>query len=180
MINPLAEQLIHDLRYDPHTRHHFDIDSWSGKATCRTVGCIAGTAILRTFASAHPYEHTIAIPELGGDWNYVDLGAELLGLPSTEVGEQLFLPVTDWLGPLQRYGHYTPFLERLTHNERPNLPTVEAMLAWANSYDDHHERIWWSPEHCAATLENLLKHERLYVDWAEGWHQRNSHLETTS
>lgn len=43
MANDLALELIHDLRFDDHTRRHFSIKLRSGRGACETVGCIAGT-----------------------------------------------------------------------------------------------------------------------------------------
>lgn len=175
MINDLAKQLIHDLRFDAHTREHFSITSWEGRGTCGTVGCIAGTAILRAAANAgfvRVFSPRGAEKYVGDaenflsprDGTYIQTGARLLGMEKSIAG-QLFIPGDDWVDPLQRYGADAEFITRLSHNERPDVSTVDKMIAWANNMPPDA----WHPTHCANALENLLGNERRYVDWAEVW-----------
>lgn len=172
-MNELARQLIHDLRFDAHTRKHFSINSWTGRATCGTVGCIAGTAIYRAWpestengsgikVSPQRYRETIAAGYKTA--GYSSYGAYILGLPE-ESSDALFLPDMNWKDPLVTAGVDADFIRKLSHNERPSLDTVEKMIAFAKALP----KTAWHPSHCANALENLLGNERRYVDWAEAW-----------
>jgi hypothetical protein len=172
-MNELAQKLFHDLRFDPHTRKHFNISSWSGGGTCGTVGCIAGTAILRAVPAAAVSGADILwsskdVPGFDTDkWGYghSSLGAYLLGLSSVKLAEQLFLPLSEWTSPLVSCGDQAKFIASLSHNERPDLSSVEKMVAWAKAMPPRR----FHPTHCANALENVLTKERQYVDWAEAW-----------
>lgn len=173
-MNELARQLIHDMRFDAHTREHFSINHWIGKDTCGTIGCIAGTAIYRAWPEStndgtrgiHVSEQRAREAEaagygLGGYDNY---GAYILGIPEP-VKRELFIPTKYWVKPLIKHGVNADFLERLSHNEAPSLDTVEKMIAFAKNLPPNA----WHPSHCANALETILVNERRYVDWAEAW-----------
>ncbi|MDE2096546.1 MAG: hypothetical protein KGL39_04810 [Patescibacteria group bacterium] len=171
MISAFAEKLINDLRFDAHTRRHFSITAFSGAGTCGTVGCIAGTAIYRAFPEVLPDGSNLIVPDHirrgsieGNNWaTDVELGAHLLGIDRKSSAQQLFLPWEYWESPLI----LGDFGEGLSHNERPDLTTVEKMIAFAKDMPLSR----YHPTHCANALENLLKHERAYVDWAEAWEE---------
>lgn len=172
-MNKLAQKLIHDLRFDAHTRGHFSISSWSGKNSCGTVGCIAGTAIMRAVPKAVLVNQNVlwSVGDVPGfdpdEWGYShdSLGSYILGLPSRRVGAQLFLPWEKWISPLLESGGAARFITDLSHNERPSLDTIGKMVMWANALPSNA----YHPTHCANALENLLTKERQYVDWAEAW-----------
>lgn len=171
MMNDLARQLVWDLRNDPYTREHFSISSYLGKETCGSVGCIAGTAFYRAFPELQGkfprgkqgdfleaiYKATSELPS--------EVGARILGLPSISVAEQLFLPWEHWQAPLA--SGFADFIFKLSDNERPNLDTVEKMIAWAKSFNG--SPMMPGPSACANALENVIEKERMYVDWAEAW-----------
>lgn len=170
-MNDLARKLIHDLRFDAHTREHFNISSWGGNGTCGTVGCIAGTALVRAYGltflnSSGDYT--------GGEfpWGYSRSAAGVLGLSKVSgffdeiyVADQLFIPLMYWASPLKKNGADADFLKRLGHNERPDLSTVEKMVSFAHALPN----TAFHPTHCANALENVIEHGREYVDWAEAW-----------
>lgn len=162
MINELAASIIHDLRHDLHTREHFYIYAWEGRKTCGTVGCIAGTAILRVY----PQEERDCLQWnlRGGD--LVGTAVELLGLPTRAVGNCLFIPGDNWIDPILEKGKEADWLVALGDNERPDLETVAKMVAWVKTVDRFRESNF-GPTACANALESVLKHERQYVDWAE-------------
>lgn len=171
MINPLAAGLIRDLRHDAHTREHFSIYSWDGKGTCGTVGCIAGTALVRAYGirwCSRPKASNERLHE--GEFpysSYIEGGMAVLGLPSLQVAKQLFLPSTDWHHPLLRNGH--AFFDYLSHNEHPDLDSVEKMIAWARNCRSP----TYTPDACANAFEAVLLHERGYIDWAEAHNWRH-------
>ena len=166
-MNDLARQLIHDLRHDAHTREHFSIRRWSGNRSCATVGCIAGTAIIRARKNARWIGDSLFINNrpVSNQYDMVRAGQQALGLPTRAVARQLFEPWNYWQYPL--YGDHADadFLQALNANERPDLSTVAKMIAWARNLPQNA----YHPTHCANALENVLVHERLYVDWAEAW-----------
>lgn len=185
MINEIAGQLIHDLRHDAHTRKHFNISSWNGK-TCGTVGCIAGTAIYRTVIKnlkaegkswdEFPSTSSLSDPllkmavKITGEYGYDVAGMKILNLPNREVANQLFIPRMHWFTPIL---NEAPIFSKLSENERPNLDTVEKMIAFAKEVESSNNLYIkiLNPSHCANALEDVLKHERLYVDWAEAWRE---------
>lgn len=172
MLNPLAEQLIHDLRYDSHTRQHFSIMNWSGKNTCRTVGCIAGTAILRSFGEDEIVWYGCEFRLQDPTRTYVDAGAELLNL-DTESARQIFMP-WQWMEGLLFERMSSPF-EHLSHNERPALETVEQMKRWALEHQDGPHHKVFDADTSARVLELKLAEEIPYVDWMTAHQTKHKH-----
>lgn len=167
MLNPIAEQLIHDLRFDDHTREHFDIGAWEGKGTCGTVGCIAGTAIAleHRFVEWGNFKRQAVCLKR----TYASEGARVLGL-SERVADQLFVPVTCWFEPLWK----NILFEEYSHNERPSDQYIDELKQWAKEVDivscytgnctgpDFDK---YTPSICAHALEQVTKYEQPYVDW---------------
>lgn len=180
-MNKIAEQLIHDLRFDANTREHFSITSWWGKGSCGSIGCIAGTAIVRAFGVKFHGIHLPETPEMNAAWKswdgkdigyFTKIGASALGIKDFGVASQLFQPTSNWCEPLRFSRAKAEFITRLSHNERPDLSSIEKMILWAANIPEKP----FHPTACANALENVLKHERLYVDWAEA-HEEMAYVE---
>lgn len=159
MLNPIAEKLINDLRFDRHTREHFCITDWFGANTCKTVGCIAGTAIAMEIGY-------IPAPFTGFD--HLEHGQRILGISSKENAEQLFMPLEFWICELGG----TAF-EHLSANEKPSIDYIQEMKKFASKIGNVYNSSVFSPESCARTLELHLKDEIPYIDWMRGYNERN-------
>jgi len=157
-----AHRLIKSLRSDTLVRDHFSIVDWSGKGTCGSVGCIAGTVIAqaRNFAPDQDW-HKQSLFALDG--SIVEAASELLDIDPL-VGIQLFVPWENWFRPL--------FQDRLfnnySHNERPSESYIAKLKAWANglsndcTYGPIPEE--YTPDICSNAVE-LVAIDRLpYVD----------------
>lgn len=158
MLNPLAEQLIYDLRHDKHTKEHFSIHAWEGKGTCGTVGCIAGTALARHL-KLKPGDSIINSPKEG---SYVEHGSQVLGIDE-RVGFQLFIPTDFWFRPLSQDTLFYDY----SHNEKPSESYIQELKSWAEKLN--HLETGFKPEICANALEQVTLHEKPYVDWMQAF-----------
>ena len=164
-----AHRLIKSLRSDPLVRDHFSRVTWSGKGTCGSVGCIAGTVI----ATAHNFA-----PDR--DWHeqnrsltrrsIAEAASELLGI-EYRVGEQLFAPWGYWFGPL--------ILDRLfakySHNERPADGYIAELKTWAESVSHCNfggpEPRQFTPDICANAVGQVAINRLPYVDWKRAFEE---------
>ena len=159
MLNPIAEKLIHDLRYDAHTREHFSISSWTGRGTCNTVGCIAGTAILMSLGDKYLDDPAEIRFHMSGAGSYIAAGARILGIAEHQTAKDLFLP-WEAADSILKFG--PAHFDYLPTQARPDLSTVARMKVWARKrlYTDH------TPDRCALALERIVRDEIPYCDWA--------------
>lgn len=178
MLNPIAENLLHDLRYNRHTRNHFAMNRWES-SSCKTVGCLAGTAIAIHHLSQGKCIAPIFLPD--GREDYSSYGRKILGISQRATANDLFLP-HEALIKVVRYGRHR--FKYLPTQARPALETVESMKKWAKSQGVRKNIIdLWdmsiflstefmaniTPDRAAYALERVLKDEIPYVNWQEAF-----------
>lgn len=173
----LAAEIVRDLRTDPETRRHFSMSSWAGMGTCDTVGCIAGTAILRSDMARTMFLFGPSRRIL--DWRMSciaeEVAAELLGISEAYTAGDLFMPSTHVDRVL---GSKDPFAY-LPSQARPPAETVARMREWAESArqtrpDEPRHMCWWTrlnrritPDQAATALERVALDDVPWCDWSE-------------
>lgn len=159
-----GRDLINDLRHEERLRKHFKMGTWFSsidKRRCGTVGCIAGTILLRNGRTAGQYFRADDVARtIEAD------AAEILEIPRA-VAQHLFLPHS-WTIDLVCEGFHRHY-EHLWHekdNYRCDLTTIESMKKWALKCDTHWDHNI-TPDGAADVLEGILDRHPGWVDWSE-------------
>jgi hypothetical protein len=157
----MIERTIEALRKEGPLRGGFNMRTWVNG--CGTAGCMAGTVCLlngvdKEAMLADMSNAAVAVPGM------IDSKARtILGLKDPRIANHLFLPeywvnslLSDWL-PMQ--------LQKLPHNARPDLSTVEDMKKFAGMFRGTGLLIdCIGPDHAANCLEQILDNP-YYVNW---------------
>ena len=174
MVTNAAVKLINQLRFDPQVREHFSISKWDGKGTCKTVGCIAGTAILQ---AGQRLFSGISRDDI------ISRAQRILGIEFRQTATHLFVPwiqagdLTNWMVldarvlVVDREGIETArdrALGYLPLQAQPDLSTVEKMLRWAIDYEGRPREaaVVFTPDVAANALEQVTVGEMPFVNWA--------------
>lgn len=184
----LAKQIVHDLRHDEETRRSFSMDSWIGKGTWGTVGCIAGTALMRAYDEF--YSDSEGLPLHSGfekiramtrrpvgecsrfaPHPIVETAQALLGIEFTETAWDLFVPCQNIdFSPESRHFEYLPT------QARPDLSTIDEMRRWAKKMENYplYASPVFTPDVAAYALERVAIDGVPYCNWAEAFERERA------
>ena len=168
-MNENVKEFIHRLRNNDLMGLEFNMnDYFRSTKSCGTVGCIAGSF-------AHLYIQTPDyLPSIHDIHTYMDINAR--------VADQLFYPHT-WIDIWTDVEATNNELLHITHNQRPDLSTIQKMKEFAEQFYIDEENKWrciygeTTPQIAANALEDIVEKHPDYCNW-EAAFNRNENLET--